>query len=1038
MKIEAESYSNVNFAVGCRTDTPEFSNGSIMVFIGKAQEGKKLCAEYKVNSPTGGAYRVNAVTTLLSSKYTTDYYIQVNGGEMIDAALDASLISEISSKTYPDTVKKYGLGTLELEKGENTIRFILNDSDLRTDGNLAFYLDYFELIETPFGIKKINPLKTLGVFEQNQSVSFELQFNCKVPEEKTLSFEVKNVWAAKALASKFRIRKGSRSTVLNLGKFEQGWYTVEVFDGDEKMGFTTFSVVVPLSERPKLSDSPFAIDFASDWLVRGGKEKVSDYIKAARLAGNNWVRERFIWSDIEPKKGSFDFTVMDRALAPFENSGLKIINTFHDTPGWGRSSGMTLPKNLFDVYKMQKAVAERYKDTVSVWEMWNEEDTIFAAEPADLYAAFFKAAAIGVEDANVGAKSMVGGFATKGSFVDLAFQNGISDYSMGHNYHYHISYVMKNVNQYYPKTDLRQTVSSAYDRNKGSVWVTEAGMYLPVDKGRPPSRDQQLGQAKYLVTSTVQSLASGTDKHFWFILPSYVEVNRELGSFYATGNPYPCYSAEATITYLLGEGKYKGVMSNLPENAEGYLFDSGSGDVAVLWSEHGDVVNLKSDAAVTVTDFVGGAEVITPENGMVTVNISQYPVYVSFGDTCAAEDYYPQHYDGNHTKEMKLTKAKRVVLSQKFGSEAFQTPKISGYQLKADRETQMIVEVYNFNDTEVSGKVKPVAPEGCVITPSEISLKVGAMEKGEAVFTIEFTDEVEPNITSFLAFHGEFEGEETSPSVSRIYPYKEVEQDKVTVLEGSEDPEKWDGTNITGNAEPAEITVGSKAGAVRFDVKFHGGDRWFYPQFTVSDPTVFRGTTGICYYVYAEEDLIKISMNFFAYLKDGRQYYLGHSNGKQIKAGWNQIVVPWEKLSLQSSPYGLLDFRDFDTDLISKISVGCNSPYDDVAPYEIFGLGCYTEEKREADKAEIKIEGVEKDGVYSKGDIGIVNAVLPEQEYKAFYVMLNGYDYTDYEIEGCRAEFDLSGLERGGYTLQIAAETKFGYMVRKVVNFYVE
>lgn len=1043
IKVEAEAYSNITFDAGVRTDTPEFSNGTILTYIGEVQGTKPHYIEYKVNSPNGGAYQVSAVSTLLTSRFTTDYFIQANSGEIITAATDAVPGSIISSKTYPDTVQKFQFGTLELEKGENIIRVIVDTNDKRSDNLIAFYFDYFELTEVPFGVRKIQPTETLGVYEQDKNISFKLQFNCKSQEEKKLRFKITDFWGATALESDFVIKPGTKDYTLNFGKFGLGWYMAEVFDGDKSMGTCSFSVVVPQRNRTKYEDTPFAIDFASDWLVRGDKDNVRDYIKTVKLAGIEWVRERFIWSDIETTKDVYNFEPMDKAIEPFKNAGLKVLDTFHDTPGWARKTGRNLPYDLFQIYEMQRDFAARYKDTVQAWEIWNEQDTIFCLEPADLYSSFMKAAAIGVADSGSGAKTIVGGYASSPTaanpYTDLSLQNGIMNYSDGYNFHAHLSYAASdNISQFKPKNDQRQYIASAYDNFNQPVWVTEAGMYMPVATGKDPTRDEIMSQAKYLVTSTVQSLASGTDKHFWFILPSYVESGRELGSFYASGSPYPCYTAEAFITHVLGKGKYIGVLDNLPDFAEGYMFDSGKGDVAVVWSEHGDKYTVKSDTPVTVYDIMGSAASFEPVNGEITLDISTYPIYIAFGGKSTASNYFHQEYVMEKNEPHTFTTGDRVVLNTVFGNEEFNAPKLDGYHISVNDGAELTVEVYNFNDKEVSGTVQPTAPEGYIISPASADVTVGAMSMKEITFKIEFNENVEANVTQFLKFDGTFDGEDISPSVSRVFSYKEVSVENITLLEGCNDPSNWDGSNITAGADPVEITKGIAGNSVRFDLKFNGGDRWFYPFFKIKDPTVFRGTTGICFEIYAEEDLRNISMNFFAYLNDGRQFYLGHSKGKQIKKGWNQVTVEWNKLELQAGPYGLTDYRPFDTDLITRISVGCNSPYDDVAPYEIAKLGYYTEEEKDTSMSEIRISGIDEGAHYKASEPRIFEAVLPDQEYKAISLTLNEKEFEGMQIDANTVTADFSGLERGCYTIQISAQTQYDFMVRKVVNIYID
>ena len=468
------------------------------------------------------------------------------------------------------------------------------------------------------------------------------------------------------------------------------------------------------------------------------------------------------------------------------------------------------------------------------------------------------------------------------------------------------------------------------------------------------------------------------------------------------------------------------------------MFDNGSEDVAVVWSEHSDKYSVLADAPVKVYDIMGSESVKYPVNGKVTLSISNYPVYVAFGKKSAQDNYYPQEYVMEKTQPHTFSTGDRVILNQIFGEEEFNAPKLDGYHLQMSEATELNVDVYNFNDKAVSGTVKPRAPKGCIVTPESVDVSVDKMTKETITFTVEFSDEAEANTTQFLAFEGEFEGERTSPSVSRVFAYKEVETENITLFEGCDDPASWDGSNITAGADPAVITKGVAGDSVRFKLKFNGNDRWFYPFFKISDPSILKDTTGICFSVYAEEDLPRISMNFFAYLRDGRQFYLGHSKGKQIKKGWNQVTVPWSKLSLQAGPFGLLDFRPFDTDLITRISVGCNSPYDDVPPYEIAKLGYYTEEPKDTSMMEIKVSGLENGAHYNAADLKNISIQLPEQEYKDISITLNEKTVDTAVISDNSISLDLSEAERGSYTVQINAKTQFNYILRKVVNIYIE
>ena len=186
------------------------------------------------------------------------------------------------------------------------------------DGLIIFYMDYFELTPVPFGIRVMETDRPLNVFEQNNSVGYTLRFNSNAPANTELRFVIKDFWTAEVLSSDFKVKEGSRSYQLNFGRFEPGWYTLEVYDGSTRMGYSTFSVVAPKSARKKYEDTPFAMDFGSSQLVAGGIDAVKEYIEAAELTGIQWVRERYLWQEIEPQKGQWLLEPLDEDLAPFK------------------------------------------------------------------------------------------------------------------------------------------------------------------------------------------------------------------------------------------------------------------------------------------------------------------------------------------------------------------------------------------------------------------------------------------------------------------------------------------------------------------------------------------------------------------------------------------------------------------------------------------------------------------------------------------------------------------------------------------------
>jgi hypothetical protein len=75
------------------------------------------------------------------------------------------------------------------------------------------------------------------------------------------------------------------------------------------------------------------------------------------------------------------------------------------------------------------------------------------------------------------------------------------------------------------------------------------------------------------------------DKHFFFVFPYYLEGSSEWGILRKDLTVYPAYVALANLTNTLGTGRYLGKLAGVPEAVESFVFDTGFGKVAVLWSE---------------------------------------------------------------------------------------------------------------------------------------------------------------------------------------------------------------------------------------------------------------------------------------------------------------------------------------------------------------------------------------------------------------------------------------------------------------------
>ncbi|MFM9369631.1 helix-turn-helix domain-containing protein [Streptomyces sp. Da 82-17] len=87
------------------------------------------------------------------------------------------------------------------------------------------------------------------------------------------------------------------------------------------------------------------------------------------------------WGQVEPEKGEFDWSVLERMVDGAERKGLPVLFTFGGTPGWAAPDGpRTLytdgtrtapPDDLADWDRFVDAVVTRYRGRIGAYELWD-------------------------------------------------------------------------------------------------------------------------------------------------------------------------------------------------------------------------------------------------------------------------------------------------------------------------------------------------------------------------------------------------------------------------------------------------------------------------------------------------------------------------------------------------------------------------------------------------------------------------------------------------------------------------------------------
>ena len=784
--VRVEGEDRISDTISGSVDESEaYSGGKALKSNFKRDDSVTKRVDLSVTVPETGTYSLTALVSTWKRMQCAYFDIYVNGSYVYAAADNVLSEQSVSGKT---SMRKLELTPISLRKGENTVSFVLQNSK-----RLVFVLDYIELQpnQTPTASGTIGYTSTptgdyskqgiaaaeLDVFvgSWDMSASFELSSFATEQTAQDVSVEIVDYYGEVVYTHTEKPVFGAYSLKIDLGKHPTGYFTLRATSADRTLFEKSYVVLPPVEDRDLESDSPFASDFASYHILADREDVVANYAAAAKLCGVSVLRERLDWIYTEWNEGGCDFSRADRFYNKINDMGLEILPFFSNAPRWTTENGKVFMDEQLAVYRFSKRVAERYANISQALEVWNEMD-YFTYVPADMYASFYKAAALGVVDSGTSLPKIIGGLCepvNSNPYLTILYKSDVFDYSDAFNWHYHIyDRAERSVTEFVDGTKAGQfaTFANTYLSSLPS-WCTEAGIKLYAPAGcADMTFTQQKIQANYMVTSACQSLAAGTDKHFCFILGNMPEDGGWFGSYGADDRPFASVVTEAVMTQTLGKGIYKGELKGLPSGAEGHVINNGEDDVIVLWATSDRDVTLSVPGNVLKTTVVGNREVLCSTNGKITVKAGSEPMFITVDGTVDASSYTATSNDEIKTISAKsdFTVGERVILTQLWydltDSASYLSARNNGYRVSAKGNT-ITLQLVNFNDFEVTGTVSGFA-DGYTVTGSGETITIPAMSETEVTFTIT------PNGgtgATYLTFEGTFNGSETSKSVSRIY-----------------------------------------------------------------------------------------------------------------------------------------------------------------------------------------------------------------------------------------------------------------------------
>lgn len=994
-------------------------------------ENTKIKVTYDVVSAETGTYALKVFSSKLKVAHRSPYRYSINGGEEIEAA--GEIIGNDNGKDA-----EYNLGIVKLKKGVNKVDFICDKAC--GQGRYSFALIYmnFEPIKEWY-VHSIKGDKPCNIWEENGNVSFTVNLSKSDIEDHNCYFKVTDYYGNVVEENDFKIRKRKEDTKLSLGKYDTGWYKLEVGEKGGK------SITQPFAVVPKRSggdySSPIMYDVFNVYANYSDK-KLDEILRAAKLGGADIIRERLIMDIAGAEKGKYDWKMFDASFKAAGRNGLEILPIISGLPtGMSYNSSMLpeVSKDLFDVYDYVKMAAERYDDVTYGWEYLNEVDLSSGPGTADVYAAQLKAAAIAVDEADTDAYCIMSSMglyptATK-SYYDVLMQNDISPYTDFFNYHRYgeLGGNVEMNNMPTENIDSMINLFHAHDTQMKEVWVTEASS--PAKEGASGMKADNLIQpeARTNVIQTVTHLARGEDKHVFFSFPYHQEASTVFGMFDNNWMPYPVYTAIAVLSDNIGKGKIKGEISNLSENAYGYLFDNGKGDTAVIWADGTAEIKLKSDKSVTVSDVMGVKRTVKPQNGVVSLAANYDPLYVIFDGNCDEENYYLSEYGERTVQHAQLSDTQKVVIRPRVDAENWESSIVSGflagYTFEPGETKKAELEIYNFNNKVMKGKIAAEAESGYTVTPEVTEITLNPKSKAVVEVNITANEDVTPNITKGIKFYGDFgEEDKTSAVAAVIYNAKQVEPCDYT-FQGFADPANYDSNQASGQLIAKKSEDGKS-----IEYSMDGAGSWWFPYFKVKDIDKFGDYDGVSVTVHADKTYQQGRVYLFAYYDDREVTKFCMSVDEQITEGYTQFKFPWDNMARFSGPVPIMNLKD-----VKYLGFGFSGSCDDEMEFTVTDFGLYNEKENDIESG-ISVEGVEEGGKLRSGSTEIT-VKIPEDDDIAVEdtrIILMGTD-REYTITGKNTiSVDLKDLKKGSYRLLIAVYTQSGKSIRKQICFYVD
>lgn len=540
-------------------------------------------------------------------------------------------------------------GNLEADSGDLEIKYLAISQDLPTAREK---LERFD-VET-FGLE---PDRGMTLYEVGEIPTVRLKYT--VSEPRPVEWRIVDAHGVVKKSGSWLVGSGASTEAdetLEYDKLPVGWWQIQWTApwAIASSGVLNIGIVPPIG-RVAGESSPFGIHVEGSFY---GLRKM-EYMGLQWLRTNQplWTK----WTAVQPERNVWIYP--DEYIERFTDAGKSIVFMLDRTPLWAaRTPGVIgnhtdfldfkadLPDDWPAWREYVRRMVARYKDTIDVWEVWNEPDIPFLRPPegmtnAEAYLKLLENSSPIIRELDPESKIVASPAYTltkrtnpngyQEDFTERLIDAGGMKYLDVYSIHHYLKpghRIFDNPDLYEGKLDLIRSAMKEAGVEEPEIWNTEWGIINFTEASHPVELPSTNGigiaqAARELVVWNVGMLSAGLERLIWydgqdnFYLHFHVTKN-----LFDYSQPKPAAIAYAVLTKELdgmgfqaeeGIGDVNGRVLRFAESDGGRV-------VRVAYAKNGGGFDIKANKGQTAVDFLG--QPVLPKNGL--FNVGEDPIYI--------------------------------------------------------------------------------------------------------------------------------------------------------------------------------------------------------------------------------------------------------------------------------------------------------------------------------------------------------------------------------------------------------------------------